>query len=174
MANLREPIIFEDLEPIEVPVKIGKTWYVLAEASYDAFIKYQNFNAGALKIDPETGKAVSFGGNAEGEARLLSMCLYFAEPNSPEGRVPRVKGPNGEPTDQPDRSKLVPEGLLKSWGARIVQPIYERLEEISAVLGGLNKPEAIRALIAKLQKRLAALDGSVDAAKNSSPATAQP
>lgn len=83
LANLLEPLVFDSLEPIKVPVKIGATEFILTEASAGAGIDYRNRIMRAAKIKPETlgtdGKGIqieSLGDMASVESLLVSRCLF--------------------------------------------------------------------------------------------------
>jgi len=151
-------MVFEDLAPIEVPVRMGGKRYVLVEASEDAACKYRNHTTGCARF--ENGRMVGLSGPiADVEPLLVSLCLF------------ELYDHQGE-----TRRRPVTLNQVKGWPARVVRPLFERAKEI----GGLQEeddPTALRRRIAADRQRLAALESgeaetAEGAAKNSPAATA--
>jgi hypothetical protein len=106
-----EEMVFEDLAPVEVPVRIGKKRYVLREASADAVIKYRNALTNGAVINPKTGTVIQ-GDMAAAEPIAVAACLY------------EVWDENKDP-----RPVLLSEVL--KWRNSIVAPLFNRLRSIS-------------------------------------------
>jgi len=97
---------FDDLTPIEIPVRIQGKNYVLREASGDAACRYRNAVLACAQLTPE-GKAVSVRNLADVEPLLVSLCL-FDEKGNP-----------------------VSVNQVRKWPARVVKALYEKAKEIS-------------------------------------------
>lgn len=100
------PMTF-DLAPIEVPVVIGGTNYILREASEGGSSAWRNATIAAAKM--VDGKVVGLQGLAESQAVLIHHCLYEAT----------------------DRGKQVPTHTIRSWPSRITTWLFEKAKEIS-------------------------------------------
>lgn len=113
-AHTRE-IVYEDLAPIEVPIRIGKDRYILREATADAARKWRNSIMSSTTV--VDGKVTAVGNLADSEAYLLSMCLYPVRPDT-HGTV---------------SNKPVHISTILSWPNRIVRPLFERAKVISGL-----------------------------------------
>src|SRR5690606_9047229 len=67
---------FDDLTPIELPVKYKGKNYVLREADEGAATQYRNLTIKAARM--EDGKITGMDGVADAEPFLISLCLYEA------------------------------------------------------------------------------------------------
>ena len=143
-----DPIVFTDLAPLQVPVELGGNKFILTEASGNAAVEWKN--AIMLATRMEEGKVVGLGELADSEPLLVSKCLYYADK---DGGLP-VRG------NQADPSKLVPLNLIRSWPAKVVRKLFQRVQEIS-LLNETNQEETLETLdekIAELRSRREALE----------------
>lgn len=156
-----DPIIFNQLDPIQVPVKLGNTWYILLEASGGAAVQYRNAVLRSQRMDD--GKLAGFDGLADAEPFAVSLCLYKAihEGNQADGK-PKLKLPRDK-DDNPDPAHLVPEATIRGWNNRVQKVLFERLQEISE-LDDKGDEAGLVKQIDQLQKRLDRL--REDAPKN--------
>jgi hypothetical protein len=145
---------WDDLEPIQVPVRVGQKRYVLREASEAAAATYRN--AGLRSARMNDGKVVGIEGAADVQALLVSLCLFHF-----------VAGKDGQQLPIPVSLEAV-----RSWPARVVLKLFERAKQISD-LDETETREVLEKRLAETQEKLAAL-GHVNgegAAKNLLPAT---
>jgi hypothetical protein len=112
LPNL-DPIIFDDLAPVEVSVKIGQLNCILREASEDAACKYRNASLKAARM--QSGEIVGMDGLADSEPYLVSLCLFEIFEN---GKGQKVERP-------------VALSVIRSWKAGIVKTLFERIRQIS-------------------------------------------
>jgi Asp-tRNA(Asn)/Glu-tRNA(Gln) amidotransferase C subunit len=115
-----EEVIFDDLEPIEVPYRIDGTLYVLREASGDAAVKYRNACMRAARFSE--GKIAGIEGAADAEPLLVSLCLYKADK---DGNVPVDRQGNADPR------WLVPAQTIKRWPQRVQKALFAKVKAIS-------------------------------------------
>jgi len=142
MIDMKEPMVFEDLALIEVPVTIGGQQYVLREANGDAACKFQNARVARYEYNDE-GKLVKLRDMADLEPILVSLCLFKQEDMSP-----------------------VPEAVIRSWPGKIQGKLYDRAKEIS----GLDETEDLATMekqLVNLQKRIDKMRKVGDPVKNS-------
>lgn len=116
---------FDDLTPIQIPVRYGGHVYLLCEADGEAGTKFRNWTFAAVRASKE-GKEFGVHGFADREPLLVHLCLFEAEDHGGELRRKMVDGENGD--SHPVR---VPEATIRTWPARIVKQLYEKAEEIS-------------------------------------------
>lgn len=117
-----EPLVFESLEPIEIPVKIAGKDYVLREAGEAFASKYQNALMSSTKVVEGTdgNKSATVQGISDTEALLVSLCLFEIGQNN---------------------SKVnVNVNTIRTWPHRVVKPLFQKAEEISGL--GANETEA--------------------------------
>lgn len=79
-----EPLVFESLEPISIPVTLGEKKYVLKEAPEALYCKYLDalMKAGQVIERPDGKKEVAAGaGIYETESLLVSYCLFEVTEN---------------------------------------------------------------------------------------------
>lgn len=112
-----EPMIFDDLTPVEVPVTVGAKQYVLREANGDAAVKYRNAMLACTQISQDS-KAVSIRGMADLEPFLVSLCLFDAQ------------------------GKSVTKNEILSWPSRVQKALFARAKTIS----GLNEEDTVESL----------------------------
>lgn len=137
-------MVFDDVARIEIPVRVGKTKYILREADADQVRQWKNANVRSAKM--VDGKFVSVGDVADSELLLVSMCLTELCVGGEELRQ-------------------VPITVLRSWPAKIVSQLYDRASEIS----GLKEVDTEETLT----KRIAELTGKLEflrAGRESDPA----
>lgn len=120
---------FDSLELIRLPIKIkGVVKYYLQEADEASTAAWENKRLTSARFSG--GTFIGHGPMADGRKFLLSRCLY-------------------DLTD-----KLVPESLLNSWPAKVVDPLFEKLKEIS----GLNAVDTVQSLEQQIQQLTEKLD----------------
>lgn len=130
-ADLTAPIMFDDLEPIKVPVRHKGIAYWLVEAMADGALKYRNALSAGMSMDPATMR-MSTGGLAEAEPLVVAHCLYAAAnvtADNPDGELPLANGK----LDPRHRVRLE---TLITWKIAVQQALFERLCAISP---GLTK-----------------------------------
>lgn len=144
-----EAIVFEekDLEPIVVPVTIGKKEYELREADEDTAVKYRNASISGVTWGQD-GSATKMENIGDVEPLLVSLCLREV-----------VKREGGTTTYRP----VTVQNLLK-WKPKVVRKLFETAKEISN-LNEEDTEEGLVKQIADLQQRLARL--REDKVKNS-------
>ena len=121
-----EPMVFESLEPIMVPVKIGTEWYALKEASGEAARKYQNalLSGASLGVDGRTSSleldklALGLDKLADIEPLLVSECLFHAVYDVVANRIVSV-------------GTLVGYSVIIEWPGKIISRLYAKVKEIS-------------------------------------------
>lgn len=111
--DLTSEIVFEDLTPIEVPVKIEGKSYILREASGDAACKWRNAQLRAARM--ERGKLANIGNLADCEPLLVSLCLF------------EVIDANRSIT------RNVPQQTIRNWPSRVQKALYDRALKISGL-----------------------------------------
>jgi hypothetical protein len=70
-----DPLVFEDIALIEVPVTLGTKKCLLREASAEAANRYRTNVQKGMRMSNDT-KMFEFGGGGEAIPQLLSDCLY--------------------------------------------------------------------------------------------------
>lgn len=119
-----EEMVFDDLAPIEVPVKLGDKRYILREASADATAKYRNAVMKGASVDKTTGKILP-GEMASAEPIAVASCLL------------EVFDPN-----KPPRPVLLTTVL--GWKGSVVAKLFDRLKAISPDLVRTEEDEKER------------------------------
>jgi hypothetical protein len=134
MPNV-QPMVFDDVEPIEIPVSIKGKSYILREASESAAARYKNAQLKAMKrSESADGSSVTnLDGIAETELLLVSVCLF-------------EKTETGE--------KTVDTNWLKTLPHRVVAPLFQRAEEISGLAKKSKTEEELVKEIKSLQGEL--------------------
>ena len=129
----KEPMIFDSLEPIIIPVKLGDKWYCLREASESVSCKFQNARLAAARFND--GKLIGVQGAADVEMVLVQGCLFEV----------KITHPNGDP----DLSALgaVAMGFVGGLKASIVKQLYQRALEIS----NLDDKETLESIDEKIE-----------------------
>ena len=143
---------FDDLAPIEEPVKYKKRKFVLREASEAAAIKYRDARMRGSEIvgTPDGGGPITIrqgGSAAEVQWVLVSECLYD------------VNG-NGSVKDRPVGAEV------KSWSSLVVRRLFDRVFEISPGLSEIETKDMLLKRLADTQEKLNKLATAEDAAKN--------
>lgn len=141
------PIEFDDIAPIEVPVKRKGLNYVLCECDEGGAVKYRAASMrGVRLVETEDGQEVVMGdGQAESEPLLVSLCLHQVYPDG--------------------RRRQVSLSEIKTWRPEEVKQLHERAKAISNLGEDSDDPDKLRKQIARLQKRLERLENG-SAAKN--------
>jgi len=129
MSDSREPMVFEDLVLIEVPVTIGSEQYMLREANGDAACKFQNARVARYEYG-EDGKLIRLRDTADLEPLLVSLCLFMADGATP-----------------------VSETTIRSWPARVQGQLFDRAKEISSIDEADDLP-SLEKQLAQLQRRV--------------------
>jgi len=124
-----DELVFDDLEPVEVPVTIGKRKYVLREASEGAAVKFRNVSMRGARMDTES-KVVTLGEVAEAEPVLVAACLC---PVDGTGKV--RYDPGGNPITCTLQQVL-------AMRPSTVKALFAKVKEISP---GLEEPGAVAA-----------------------------
>ncbi|MDB4786220.1 hypothetical protein OAG36_00650 [bacterium] len=100
------PIDFSDVQVIEIPVTIGDTKYILAEASGESSAKFRNMMLNNTEL--LDGKPVKVINYADVEVFLVHLCIRYEE-----------------------NDKQVPIGVVKQWPARVVSKLFTTAKDIS-------------------------------------------
>lgn len=128
---------FEDITPIEVPVHIQGTDYVLRETSGEAAVKYNDARLACNEY--QEGKLVRVHGLADLEPLLVSLCLFTHD------------------------GVTVPKSVIINWPARVQKALYDKAREIS----GMNEtPQSLRKQIEIMQRQLAEIEEQESLSKN--------
>lgn len=112
-------MVFEDLKPVEVPVRVHGRKYLLREASEGAYSEYRNFMARNVKLGEAadgTTRVTSAENVFDAVTVLLGGCLF---------------GPldeRGGPPEQPVGRAFV-QGLPR----RVTEPLFDRARQISNI-----------------------------------------
>jgi len=142
-------LFWDDLEPIQLPVRVMGKPYVLVEADEDAAVKYRNASMKAARLDD--GKIVGFDKVGDVEPLLVSLCLYYA---GHDGKAPL------DALGDFDRTKLVPLKKVLMWPARIVKPLFDRVKDISQLEERPTKEVLLKRLEDTLQQLRSLDEGS--------------
>lgn len=122
-----EPLVFDDIAPVEIPVKLKGKDYVLREASESGAAKYKNAQLKAMKQSESAdgNKTTNIDGMAETEALLVSICLF-------------------EKTDTGEKNVDI--AFIRTLVHRVVEPIFNKAEEISGLKKKKTKEELIKTI----------------------------
>lgn len=142
-----DPIVFDDITPIEVPVKVGQLEFVLREATGESAVKYTNAKLKRLSLGAD-GKPSSFAGMGDLEPYLVSLCLFTAKRERPEL--------NNQPVHEAD---------IRAWPHKIQKKLFDIAKQISEIDQDQSKDD-LEKIIADAQKRIAELDAKDSKAKN--------
>jgi hypothetical protein len=163
--DLKELIDFDDLEPIQVPVKYRGKKFVLVEASADSVIKYRNANMRATRFNTrEDGTVTSAGFENihDPEIMVVSLNLYFADQTTGQLQL-NAQG-------APDIKFRVAEPAIREWPSRVQSALFERLKQITPDLEGrrdtVDSLEKERLII---DRKLAKLRGDMPDPTNGQP-----
>lgn len=142
-----DPIVFDDITPLEVEVRVGKLDFVLREASGEAAVKYTNAKLKRLTLGSD-GKPSTFQGMGDLEPYLVSLCLFTAKRERPEL--------NNQPLHEVE---------IRSWPHKVQKKLFEVAKQISEIDQDQSK-EDLEKIVADAQKRLAELEAGDSKAKN--------
>ncbi len=109
-----EELVFEDLAPKEVPVKVGEKEYILVEAMADVAVKFKDAMSGEMSVDPET-KKVKPGAVHSAEPLAVSLCLFELRQLG-IGKMKRIR---------------VPLDTILRWRPAVYQKLFKVLCEMS-------------------------------------------
>lgn len=146
---------FDDLTPVEIPVRHSGKRYVLREATGDASSIYQNAVVKSAKLGAD-GKPVGFENVADTEPLLVSLCLYSLDG---EGRIRLDNDGN------PDPRYRVPLKTVRGWPAKMIKQLYEKAVNISNLRPQQETVETLEEKMAELRTRQEKLVEAEDAKK---------
>lgn len=112
-------LVFDDIEPVRVPVKIAGKDYTLQEASEGQVVAWRNSSLRGMQMTD--GKITAFKNVADADMTLMQSCLT-------ENRESGV-------------GKPVSLEFLKALNHRIFKPIFDRLKKISYIGEGAEKAD---------------------------------
>ena len=138
------PLVFESVERLSVPVKIGDQDYILYEASTEAAVMFRNRSASKVRL--ENGKVAGISDVASVEPFLVGMCLHEVSKE-------------GIPSEKP-----ITEAAARKFKYSIVKKIYETAVRISE----LDESDSLEVLIKQrddLNERIQKLKEGTTAAK---------
>lgn len=141
-TDFTDPIEFDSLERVQVPVTLGKEKYILLEGSGDVAIKYRDAIMATINKMKDGKPDGGLKGIATVESYLLSLTLYKVTETG--GTMPML----GD--GSPDPNYLVPQQVIRSWPNRIISMLYERAKQIS----GLNLEDKAKELEGKTEEEL--------------------
>lgn len=135
---------FSDLTPQEVPVKglFGQDW-VLAEASAAAVATYDNRKMAGAVLS-EDGTVARLSNLADLRALAVALCLYPADWDRATERAPDAQAEF--------------EARVRRWPDRVIDPLYNRLTEISPTLLGKQSVEDLLEQRARLDRAIRRLE----------------
>jgi hypothetical protein len=141
MATLTQEMVFEDLEPIRVPVRIAGKSYFLQEPTADAVLKFRGATTrGARMIDGRV--EVPIDGVREAEPLLVSLCLCETDK---EGKVRLDTGQN---------PVTVPIQKVRMWPHKVVSKLFDRCVEMCPDLVPQATKEALEKQLRDVQEKL--------------------
>lgn len=141
MRNQVELVIdFDDLAPIEIPVKYLGKQYILKEPTGDVVARWRNTVLKCTKLTD--GKPSQIDGLADSEPLLVSMCL-FERQDSPRGGTGWV-------------DKQVPVNVVRSWQGQVVKRLFDECKRIGQ-LDEIDTIESLEKEIKAKQEKLAEL-----------------
>lgn len=152
-----EPLVFDDITLIEIPVTVGEKKYVLREASEGVATKYRDAQI-ATTVLGETGKPRTVTGMAETEPLLVHWCLFI--PVLETGEYVRTSSEGYKVKSN------VPLGTVKSWKPSIVKALHKKIHEISDLTEDTSLKDLVKQK-AELDKRIQELE---EAEEEESPA----
>lgn len=140
MLDNDERLDFSDLSSTAIDIPIGKSIYILREASGDAAIKYRNAVLKATKLSD--GKVSGLDGLADTEAYLVHLCLFET-----------LRDSAGSPTGE----RNVPIPTIRNWPNRVQKALYDRAKKISSLEEKATK-ESLTKQLNEIKKQLAELE----------------
>jgi hypothetical protein len=148
-----DEMVYEDIEPTLIPVRLAGKRFVLREASEDAVCKFRNAQIKCTNVGPD-GSATHFKeGMADTVPLLVSLCLYYAD----EGGNLRLDR-NGNP----DPRYLVSLATVRSWKDQVVKGLFKKIAEISDLKGEKEEgtEESLRKQREEIDAKLATLEAT--------------
>ncbi len=136
MSNQLEELVFEDLNPIEIPLKLAGQQNVLKEADEAASIKFRNHQARCIEYGSD-GKVSKINNPGEANSLLLSLCLFKV----------------GFDRDQVEKHSPVPIDVIKKWRTSVVDKLSQKAKLMSG-FEDEETEEAVLKQIEELQKKL--------------------
>lgn len=143
-----EELVFDDITPVSVPVRIAGKDYVLRETTGDASCKWRNALLAATKLGSD-GKPTSLSGMADSEPLLVSLCLF------------EVYDQGGE-----RKERSVPLGVVRAWPYRLVKALFNRAKQISHLD---EEQESEEALLSRMEADRGKLRALQQAASTGAP-----
>lgn len=120
--------------PVELPVTVGDSEYILREASEEVAVNYRNKSMDCTMFNEE-GKPIGVKGLADVEVLLVSKCLF-------------TKG-----------NTSVPASTILSWPARTVKALFVKVREISGFDDEEETEESLHKQQEEIEKKLKKLRG---------------
>lgn len=142
---------FDDLKPVEIPVRFQGKRYILREASVTAAVQFRNANVRGTKW--EEGKIVGHEGTTQSEPLLVSLCLCETDPDPNSGKdgVKIRTDKNGNPV-------TVPYPQIMQWPYAVQKRLFDTVKEVSKGLVEEGETEeSLLKTIAACQKKIAEL-----------------
>lgn len=135
--NEFDPMDFDDLKPVEIPVKYRGARYLLLEGTEDAVRQYQNLIFKSTKL--VDGKPSTVEGFADIESFLLSLCLVSVTVD------PKTSMESRKPVSLAD---------IRKWPHKVIKPLVKRLKQISDLSRDNDDVDSLKKRIAEDQERL--------------------
>lgn len=136
LSNPMDPIEFESLDIIEIPVTLAGQQYVLREADGNAATVYKSAVVRSIRM--VDGKTSGISGELPAaDLALLASCLFLV---SEKGKVP------------------VAQKLIASWPGRVSKALAERCKTISE-LNPVETKESLTKQLEQIKEKLAKLEG---------------
>ena len=144
-----EPITYDNLEPIRIPVTIGKTQYELRECDESGAIAVKSAALGGVELVTEEGKGNvirNLGGSSLINITIVSQCLYENI---------------GRATNEiADRWRKVTAERVRALPPKLVRELAKRANEISE-LDDPTDIESLRKQRDAIQKRIDKLEADL-------------
>lgn len=157
-----QPLVFDTLAPITVPIVGLDKPYILREADADAKATYQSATARAARFNEE-GTVSSVEGLGNVEPQLVAACLYEAECDDKDD--PDTYRLRLTPQGDVDKRYLVKESVVRKMKSSVVSKLFDTIKDISEFEEGKETEESLQKQIDKLTKRLNKLKSRKDASK---------
>lgn len=141
--DLTAEMVYDDIVPREVKVRIGPARYVLREGGGDVVAKFKNAQMRAARAS--TNGVVYMDGMADTESLLVSLCLYRADD---EGNLRLNK------KGDPDPAFLVSQEAVKKFTNKVISDLYERAKALAGLNEEEETEEALERRLASLKRKL--------------------
>lgn len=157
---MSDTLNFEDLTPIQIPVKYQGNTYLLCEANGEAGTRYRNAVFSALRAT-DGGETYGLKGFASVQPLLVHLCLYEAEvvPGTSPEEYRLCRDENKNPI-------RVSQDIVEAFPNRMLVQLFERAKEISE-LGELGDSlDELKKRRAKIDEKIVRLQREEQSAKN--------